>query len=378
MQRERIPTIEDCSKLGYAISFVLTDRSIYMDQTKKIGIVTGGGDCAGLNTVIASIVKAGIPLGYEFVGFERGWNGLLSPTMSIPLDLAAVRHISHQGGTILKTTNKGRFRIENGTGGRVPMEVLQEAKANLDRMGIAGIIALGGDGSLTAAMQLGELGIHLVGVPKTIDNDLGSTDRTFGFSTAVQIATEAIDRVHTTAASHERIFIVECMGAHAGWITLFAGLAGSADAILIPERRFEICNLVSWLKLRQSEQHSAVIAIAEGVRFGGEAETSLGGVSGRLMREIEAVAPDTFEMRAVVLGHTQRGGTPNAEDRLLSKRYGVAAMHAYANGKYGQMVALRNGMIRSVPILEAVGSLHLVSDESPELQVAKSLGVFIG
>lgn len=349
-----------------------------MDGTGKIGIVTGGGDCAGLNAVIASIVKTGIPLGYQFVGFERGWNGLLSPSMSLPLDLNAVRHISHQGGTILKTTNKGRFRIENGSGGRVAQSVLEEAKATLDRLGIEGIIALGGDGSLTAAMQLGEMGVHLVGVPKTIDNDLGSTDRTFGFSTAVQIATEAIDRVHTTAASHERVFIVECMGAHAGWITLFAGLAGSADAILIPEHRFKIEDLVAWLKARSADQRSAVIAIAEGVQLNGEAESMLGGVSGRLMREIEGMEPDTFEMRSVVLGHTQRGGTPNAEDRLLSKRYGVAAMNAYHAGEYGRMVALRNGEMRSVSILDAVGSLHLVSENTPELQVARSLGVFIG
>ena len=349
-----------------------------MSGNRKIGIVTGGGDCSGLNAVIASIVKTGIPLGYEFIGFERGWNGLLTPTMSVPLDLVAVKHISHQGGTILKTTNKGRFRIENGSGNRVPEDVLLEAKQNLDRMEIEGIIALGGDGSLTAAMQLADLGIHLIGVPKTIDNDLSSTDRTFGFSTAVQIATDAIDRVHTTAASHERIFIVECMGAHAGWITLFAGLAGSADAILIPEHHFKIEDLVAWLKFRRAEQRSAVIAIAEGVQLNGESELSLGGVSGRLMREIEALAPEMFEMRAVVLGHTQRGGTPNAEDRILSKRYGVAAMQAYADGQFGRMISLRNGQMCSVPILEAVGSLKLITATTPELLAAKSLGVFTG
>jgi 6-phosphofructokinase 1 len=328
-------------------------------------------------------------MGYEFVGFQKGWEGLLSPVMAIPLDLKAVQGISHQGGTILRTSNKGRFgaKVGEGEAAKIPHEILSEAKRHLDEMGIEGIIALGGDGSLSGAMQLAELGVNLVGVPKTIDNDLNSTDRTFGFSTAVEVATEAIDRVHTTATSHDRIIIVECMGRMAGWITLHAGLAGGAHAILIPEKEFQVEDLVSFLRARAANRQSAVIVVAEGVRLGGglhgrslgkDAEILLGGVSSNLMRQIDEVAPGEFEMRTVVLGHTQRGGSPNAEDRILAKRYGVAAIQAYDQGKFGHMVAVRGGVMQTVPILEAVGELKLVTQEAPEYKTAQSLGIFMG
>lgn len=356
---------------------------------RRVGIVTGGGDCAGLNAVISAVVRSGIQMGFEFVGFEKGWEGMLTPVMTTPLDLNSVRGISHLGGTILRTSNKGRFAAKKGAGesAKIPQEILQEAKNHLDELGIEGVIAVGGDGSLSGALQLAELGVKVVGVPKTIDNDLSSTDRTFGFSTAVEVATEAIDRVHTTATSHDRVIIVECMGRHAGWITLYAGLAGGAHAILIPEQEFKVRDLVDFLRQRAEGRRSAVVVVAEGVRLGGDlrgrrlgkdAEILLGGVSSHLMRQVDELAPAEFEMRTVVLGHIQRGGSPNAEDRILSKRYGVAAMEAYQAGKFGQMVALKGGVMTTVPIAEAVGQLKLVTSQSPEYLAARRLGIFMG
>lgn len=356
---------------------------------KKLGILTAGGDCAGLNTVIASIVRAGVPKGYEFIGFEKGWEGVLTPTMYRPLTLEAVRGISHLGGTILRTTNKGRFAAKVGEGevARIAPEILEMAKNNLAELGVEGMIVIGGDGTLSGAMQLADLGVNIVGVPKTIDNDLSSTDRTFGFSTAVQVATEAIDKIHTTATSHDRVIIVECMGRLAGWIALHAGLAGSANAIIIPEVPFSIDTFTHFLRRRQEAgRNSSVVVIAEGVKLdhslsGRQTQTSsemlLGGVSHHLMRLVEEVAPGEFDMRSVVLGHTQRGGTPNAEDRILAKRYGIAALEAYEAGKFGHMVALQGNQMVTVDILAAVGELKRVSEISPEYQAARQLGMFI-
>jgi phosphofructokinase-like protein len=355
----------------------------------KIGIVTSGGDCAGLNAVISSVVRSGTLLGYEFIGFERGWEGMLTPLLYRPLSLDSVRGISHLGGTILRTSNKGRFgaKVGDGETARIPDEVLQEAKTHLDELGVDGLIVLGGDGSLTAAMQLAELGVKIIGVPKTIDNDLNSTDRTFGFSTAVQVAMEAIDKVHTTAASHERVIIVECMGRNAGWLALGAGLAAGAHAILIPEISFKVDDLIAFLRERvHTGRTSSIVVIAEGVRINGVQESHgtaggsmnlLGGVSHLLMREIEKRAEEEFEMRTVVLGHIQRGGSPNAEDRILAKRYGVAAMQAYDRGEFGSMVALHGSEMVAVPILDAVGEPKGVTVDAPEFKAAKGLGIFI-
>ena len=356
---------------------------------RKIGILNAGGDCAGLNAVISAAVRAGGPLGYEFIGFEKGWEGILSPMMYRPLTKQDVLGISQLGGTILKTTNKGRFAGKAGMGdiNRIPDEVLQEAKDNLDSLGVEGLIVIGGDGTLSAAMQLEEKGVNIVGVPKTIDNDLNSTDKTFGFSTAVQVAAEALDKIHSTAASHDRTFIVECMGRNAGWITLYAGLAGGADSILLPEFPFSVERYVEYLRDRRERGHdSNVTAIAEGVQLetgpthrsqGDNQEVHFSGASEALMNRIEEIAPGEFDMRHVVLGHTQRGGAPNAEDRMLAKRYGVAAMEAYDKGEFGKLVALKNNTMTTAPIKEAVDTLKLVTKDSYEYRTANTLGVFI-
>ena len=355
---------------------------------RTVGILTSGGDCAGLNAVIASIVRAGTPLGYRFIGFERGWEGILSPMAYRELTPDAVRGISHLGGTILKTTNKGRFGAKAGAGGvkRIPQEILEMARDNLASVGCEGLIVIGGDGSLSGAMQLAELGVNIVGVPKTIDNDLQRTDRTFGFSTAVQIVVDAVDRIHSTATSHDRVIFVETMGRHAGWIALRAGLAAGAHAILLPEFPFSPEDLVKFLADRKARTGSSVVVVAEGAKISdhyvGRANTSggevlLGGVSTHLVNEIEALAPGEFEMRVTVLGHVQRGGSPNAPDRMLSKAYGVAAIKAYHDAHFGHMVRYNCLKMDIVPIAEACGGLKLVDETTVEYITARDLGVFI-
>lgn len=357
-------------------------------MTKTIGILTGGGDCAGLNTVIASIVKVGVRKGYKFIGFYKGWNGVLEKKYRT-LGLDDVRGISHRGGTILGTTNHGRFNAKGSKDGQtIPREVLEEAKANLEEVGVDGIIVLGGDGTLAGALQLSALGVNLVGVPKTIDNDLSATDKTFGFSTAVDVAVESIDRIHTTATSHDRVFFVECMGRYTGWVTLEAGLAANANAILLPEFPVDVDDLIGFMRHRLGTRGSAIVAVAEGVELGDsgdesatdsyvEQEAQLAGVSSVLMREVEKRAPGEFEMRNVILGHTQRGGRPNAEDRILSKRYGVAALEAFDKGLFDHMVRLKNGEIENVHISEATGESKRVTHDDPRYETAKSLGVYL-
>ena len=358
-----------------------------MQRTKRLGIVNSGGDCAGLNAVIASAVTAGISLGYDFTGFEKGWEGLLSPIHCRELDRAAVRGISYLGGTILGTVNHGRFGAKEGEGDkkRVPAAILKEAKANLEELGCDGLIVIGGDGTLTGALQLAETGVRVVGVPKTIDNDLAATDRTFGFSTSAQVVVDALDRIHTTASSHNRVILVETMGRHAGWIALRAGLAGGADAILLPEFPFRIEDFLEYLRERYATAGSSVVVIAEGARIhdqivsrvASSGEVRLGGVVFRLMDDIEKLAPGEFEMRAVVLGHVQRGGTPNSADRALSKAYGAAAALAYHEGKFGMMVAYHGNKMVTVPIEAAVGTLKRVTADSMEYKTARLLGTFI-
>jgi 6-phosphofructokinase 1 len=301
--------------------------------------------------------------------------------------MESVRGISHLGGTILRTTNKGRFGAKVGAGGvrRIPQPILEEAKRNLESVGCEGLIVIGGDGSLSGAMQLAELGVRIVGVPKTIDNDLQRTDRTFGFSTAVQIVVDALDRIHSTATSHDRVMFVETMGRHAGWIALRAGLAGGAHAILLPEFPFSPEDLVAFLRERQKKTGATIIVVAEGAQIAdqyvGRANVSgeilLGGVSTQLVNEVEALAPGEFEMRVTVLGHVQRGGTPNAPDRMLSKAYGVAAMRAYHEGHFGHMVRYDCLHMSIVPIAEACGGLKLVDTDTLEYITARELGVFI-
>lgn len=357
-------------------------------QARKIGILNAGGDCAGLNTVIASIVKTGVRVGYSFVGFEKGWEGLLDPVMHRVLDLDAVRGISHQGGTILRTTNRGRFAGKSGGKdgiNKIPAEILEMAKRNLDSLGVEGLIVIGGDGTLSAAMQLSEYGVRIVGVPKSIDNDLSGTDKTFGFDTSVAVAVDALDKIHTTATSHERVFLVECMGRHAGWITLHAGLAANANAILLPEFELDIDDLIKFLKKRQETRGSSIVAVAEGIRLDQQhvsvgvesSEIRLHGAADALMHAIEDRAPELFEIRTVVLGHTQRGGAPVVSDRLLAKRFGVTAMDAYDAGQYGMMVSLKGQTIGLSPIKEASSKLRVVTREDPYYQAAKRLAVYL-
>lgn len=355
---------------------------------KKIGIINAGGDCAGINAVISAVVKNGITLGYEFIGFERGWEGLLTPLMYRTLDSLTVKNISFLGGTILRTTNRGRFGGKVGTGekGLVPNEILKEAKSHLDELGIEGLILIGGDGTMTAGLQLAEYGVKIVGVPKTIDNDLGSTDQTFGFSTAVGVAVDALDKVRTTAFSHDRVIFVECMGRYTGWLSLFAGLAGGADAILLPEFSFFAEKFLEFLRQRRIDgNYSAVVVVAEGLKLENSlthsglesSEVKLGGVSLRLMEVVEKMAPHEFEMRNVVLGHVQRGGSPDPEDRILAKSYGVEAIEAYHRGEYNTLVCLKSGEMKTAPIADAISKLKQINVNVREYQVAKKLGVFL-
>lgn len=355
---------------------------------KRIGIVNSGGDCAGLNAVIASAVRAGVRMGYEFVGFEKGWEGLLSPIRMRPLGLTEVAGISYLGGTILGTVNRGRFGAKQGQGDprKIPREILLEAKANVEATGCDGLIVIGGDGTLSGAMQLADTGVRLVGVPKTIDNDLNVTDRTFGFSTSCQIVVDALDRIHTTASSHGRVIFVETMGRHAGWIALRSGLAGGANAILLPEFPFDMRALLEFLRERQKHAGSSVVVVAEGVKIRGTGghryragqEVHLGGAANMVMAALEEMSePDEFEMRGVVLGHIQRGGTPNSADRMLSKAYGVAAINAYEAGEFGKMVYYKNLTMMTCPIMEAVGALKRVTETDLEYRTCRQLGVFI-
>ncbi|MBD3363242.1 ATP-dependent 6-phosphofructokinase [Candidatus Dojkabacteria bacterium] len=362
-------------------------------QAKRIGIVNSGGDCAGMNAVLSAVVKTGVSLGYEFIGFRYGFEGVLNPARYIPMNLDTVRGISHLGGTILQTVNKGRFAAKVGAGEerRIPTEILEEAKSNIDRLGIEALIVIGGDGTQAGALQLQEeMGINIVAVPKSIDNDLRGTDRTFGLSTAVDIVTEAHGKIHSTAMSHDRVIIIEVMGRYTGWLALYGGLGGGSKVILIPEIPFKVENIVNFLRSRvEIGERSTVIAVAEGAKekdmeklatdnIGGTQEVHLGGIADYVMERIKQIAPNEFEMRTLVLGHLQRGGMPNAEDRILSYRYGVAAMNAVHNQNFGKMVCLRGGEIKMVDIREAVSGLKMVDPDSEIVRVARSIGVCFG
>lgn len=358
---------------------------------RKIGIINGGGDCAGINAVIASAVKSGKKYGYTFYGFEKGWTGVLDMNYRI-LDEAGVRGISHLGGTILKTQNKGKFTAIVGVGQKAtyPPELIQAVLENLKKLEIDTLLMIGGDGTMAGALQFVPHGINMVGVPKTIDNDLKSTDRTFGFNTAVDVVVEALDRIHTTAYSHDRVIIVETMGRYTGWIALYGGLAGGADAILLPEFPFSVQGVVDFLRKRRShDRNYSVIVIGEGAKVEtdevlikktdqSQGESKLGGAAETLMKNIEKVAPEEFEMRHVVLGHTQRGGTPNADDRILALSYGHAATEAIHQGKFGHLVVLQGGKISTVPMDSMLEGLKGVTHDNEAFQTAKDIGIYMG
>jgi ATP-dependent phosphofructokinase / diphosphate-dependent phosphofructokinase len=331
----------------------------------KIGILTGGGDCPGLNAVIRAIVRKGIfHYGDEFVGFLEGWRGVME-NLTRPLDLEAVKGILPQGGTILRTSRTNPAKKDGG---------LERCIDTLKKNGVDALIALGGDDTQSVSLRLFDRGVKVIAVPKTIDNDLGGTDLCFGFDTAVSIATEAIDRVHTTAEAHNRVIVVEVMGRDSGWIALYSGVAGGADVILIPEQPFDIQEIADTLKQRHDRgRYFSIIVVAEGVKLENAARkperrkkdefghVRLGGIGIALAAEIESRTG--FETRAVVLGHTQRGGSPTAFDRMLATRYGLGAIDLAHAGKFGSMVALKGSEIVSVPISDAIARTRLVTPE---------------
>jgi 6-phosphofructokinase 1 len=335
----------------------------------RIGVLTGGGDCPGLNAVIRAVVRRGIDHhGLEIVGFRDGWRGPLEGEHE-ELTVESTRGILPRGGTILRSSRTNPFKRDDG-----PARI----RATIDSLSMDGLIAIGGEDTLGAAARLhGEHGLPVIGVPKTIDNDLAGTDMTFGFDTAVQIATDAIDRLHTTAESHNRVMIVEVMGRHAGWIALHSGLAGGADVILIPERPFDIDEVCRLIQRRTSRgRYFSIVVVAEGavpqegtmeVVAGAEDEfghARLGGIGQRLEREIEERTG--IDARATVLGHIQRGGTPTAFDRVLATRLGIAAADAASEGRWGFMPALRGTRIELVQLSEAVAGLRTVPVEDYE------------
>ena len=341
----------------------------------RIGVLTGGGDCPGLNAVIRAVVRKGIEAhGHEFFGFRHGWAGVINND-GVELTLDSTRGILHRGGTILGSSRTNVYKVEDG---------LNKVKASMQAQGLDALIPIGGEDTLGVAGRLHEDGIPVVGVPKTIDNDLAATDFTFGFQTAVQIATDAIDRLHTTAESHNRVIIVEVMGRHAGWIALYSGIAGGADVVLIPEKPFDVDVVCEHIRRRHASGPTfSIVVVAEGAtRSDGDLITDhqttdsfghvrLGGIAVELEKEIEARTG--FESRMTILGHVQRGGTPLAFDRVLGTRFGVEAIDAASDGDFGKMVALRGTRIERVPLSEALAEPKLVDS-----QIYKTAEVFFG
>ncbi len=335
----------------------------------RIGVLTGGGDCPGLNAVIRAVVRKGIDAyGHALVGFRDGWRGPLESDY-VELTLESTRGILPRGGTILGSSRTNPLAREDAT---------NRIRETMESLGLAGLIAIGGEDTLGVAAKLHSEGLPVIGVPKTIDNDLGGTDLTFGFDTAIQIATDAVDRLHSTAESHHRNLVVEVMGRHAGWIALYSGIAGGADVILIPERPFDIDEVCRLIRRRHARgRYFAIIVVAEGATpregtmeaLGGVTDefghVRLGGIGQRLEGEIEKRTG--FETRTTVLGHVQRGGTPTAFDRVLATRLGVAAIDAADANRWGQMASLRSMRIELVPLAEAVATLRTVTDEDFEV-----------
>jgi 6-phosphofructokinase 1 len=329
-----------------------------------VGMLTGGGDCPGLNAVIRAILRRGEgEYGYRFIGYRNGWRGLLEGT-SVALTIETTRGLLPRGGTILGTSRTNPYKVEGGP---------ERVGARLRADGVDALIAIGGEDTLGVAARLGELGVAAVGVPKTIDNDLSGTDFTFGFHTAVQIASDAIDRLHTTAESHDRVMVVEVMGRHAGWIASYAGLASGADIVLVPEEPFDIDDVCARLQRRHARGAGfSIVVVAEGAlpREGtmalrdGEVDAfghvRLGGIGNVLAPEIESRTG--FETRVTILGHVLRGGTPTAYDRVIATRFGLAAIDAVRDGAFATMVALRGTEVVRLPIGEGVGVLKTLDE----------------
>ena len=331
----------------------------------KVGVLTGGGDCPGLNAVIRAVVRKGeMHFGDTFVGFSDGWKGVIE-NITQPLDVERCRGILPKGGTILGSSRTNPYKQDGGS---------QRVMDTLAADGVDALIAIGGEDTLGVANKLSAEGVNVVGVPKTIDNDLSATELTFGFHTAVQICVDAIDRLHTTAESHDRVIVCEVMGRHAGWIALYAGIAGGAAEILIPEAEFDINEVADGIKRRHDKgRYATIVVVAEGAKpkegtmalVSGETDAfghvRLGGIGNMVAEQIEKLTG--FETRVTILGHVQRGGTPTAFDRVLATRFGIAAIEAVHENDFGNMVALRSGEIVRVPLAEAVTELKTVDPD---------------
>jgi len=356
---------------------------------ERIGILTSGGDCPGLNAVIRGVVRSADKLGWEVIGFRDGYEGLLPPGGDyIVLDRKVTSGIMHLGGTILGTTNKGHFvaKVAGGDRAVIPAEVIERARQTFKDLGLSALITVGGDGSLSTALQMHEEGFPVVGVPKTIDNDLEATAMTFGFDSAVTCVADALDRLHTTATSHKRVMVLEVMGRHAGWIALYGGLAGGADIILIPEIPFDFDKIAAEVMRRDSMgAKSTMVVVAEGAvpkdgkqqrHATGSGEYRLGGVGEMVGREIGARTDK--EVRTCVLGHLQRGGAATALDRILGTRFGVKAVQLIQEKKFGSMVSYQNYEVMDVPIAHAVHRLRKVSPDSQMVQTARAVEIAFG
>jgi 6-phosphofructokinase 1 len=361
-----------------------------MAAIRKIGICTGGGDCPGLNAVIRAAVKTAVlKYGYEVLGIEDGFDGLLWPAQkSRPLTLDDVSGILPRGGTILGTTNRGdpfKYKFVEG-GQEIVKDVSDDVINNAKAIGMDALIVIGGDGTQKIGLQLFEKGLKVVGVPKTIDNDLSATEITFGFDTALHTATDAIDKIHTTAESHHRIMLVEVMGRDAGWIAIEAGLAGGAHVILIPEIPFTIKKICEFVHEREVQgKRFTILCVAEGCKLPADmaqtfADHKRAPRPGQISNLISEAIGMTMkrETRVTVLGHIQRGGSPSPFDRILSTRFGVAAVDLIGQGKFGQMVCLRQARIHAVPISEAVGALKCVDPHGEMVTIAKAIGIGFG
>ena len=357
-------------------------------MSKRIGVLTSGGDCPGLNAVLRGVVRAATNRNWEVLGIHDGFEGLLAKDNFEKLDVRRTAGIMRLGGTILGTTNRGHFVSKVGAGGRalVAPEIIEQARATLAELGIEALIVIGGDGSLTCALQFHQAGIPVVGVPKTIDNDLEATAMTFGFDSAVACVADALDRLHTTASSHKRAMVVEVMGHHAGWIALYGGLSGGADVILIPEIPFDYEKVAAAVRQREADRClSCLIVVAEGAHginedeifhTGSSGQGKLGGIGERVAAEIERRTGK--ETRTCVLGHLQRGGAPTTLDRILGTRFGVHAVELIAEGRLGEMVSYRNYEVGSVPIADAVDRLKVVESGNQMVLTARAVGISFG
>jgi 6-phosphofructokinase 1 len=359
-------------------------------MTKRIGVVTGGGDCPGLNAVIRAVAKAAWRRGWDVLGVVGGYEGLLPPSNVRPLDYEGVGGLLTRGGTILGTANRGRFsaKVGHGEGRRLPVELLDETKRAAQQLGLSALISIGGDGSLSIAQQLYEHGMPIVAVPKTIDNDLEGTLMTFGFDSAVACATDAIDRLHTTAESHNRVMVLEVMGRYAGWIALYSGVAGGANVILLPEIPFSyeaICAKIA--EREQRGRRFSIVVVAEGACEKGAdfvtsasssepGEARLGGIGAIVTAELEKRTGKAS--RVCVLGHLQRGGRPTTFDRALCSIFGAEAVELVAANDFGKMVAYQGSKVAAIPILEAVGKLKTIRPDGSLARTARALGISLG